>query len=154
MKFLYRVFNYSLTSTRIDLYLVRVVSWSVGVGVLALVAATLPRHAANSTELALSLGLAVLNCLIEGMYGTLSHRVQSADLVKKIPWRSRLWEWGGYAVGFALLLLGMGFTSILPFTRAGFISAFLLILAVTLATFCVGLSLTLKYLKSPPAATS
>ena len=34
MSFLYRIFNCSLTSMPIDLWLLRFASWSVGIGVL------------------------------------------------------------------------------------------------------------------------
>ncbi len=157
MNRLFRILNFSLTSTSIDLWLLRVASWSVGVGVLVLVALALPRHAANATELSLGLGLAVLNCLISVMYGGLSHRVQSAALRMKIPWRVRMWEWCSYALGSAILILGMWFTSTLPLGRAGFISAFLLIFAMTLATFSVGLLFTLSrgdFSRTVPSSSS
>ena len=143
MKRLYRIFNHSLTSTPIDLWLLRLAGWSIGVGVLAVVAVTLPRHAANQTELLLGLGLAALNCLIALMWSALSVRVNTVALAVKMHWRSRMWEWCTYPAGLAILSLGMWFTATLPLARAGFMIAFLLILALTLAAFCVGLLLTL-----------
>jgi len=139
-----RVLNYSLSTSPIDLCLVRLAAWSVGIGVLILVALTLPRRATNEAELTLGLGLAVLNCLVAVMFGILSPHVHSASLAVKMPWHARLWERCGYSVGVAVLTFGMWFTSTLPLTRAGFISAFLLIFATTLATFCVGLLITLS----------
>lgn len=96
MKRLYHIFTCSLTSTANDICLLRLASWSVGVGVLVLVAITLPRHAVNHAELALGLGLAVLNCLISVMYGMLAPRVQLTGEAMKWPWRSgQLSDWSG-----------------------------------------------------------
>src|SRR5579862_8456382 len=117
MKLLHRICNYSLTSTSADLWLLRVAGWSVGVGVLVLVALTLPRHAANPTELFLGLGLAVLNCVIALIWSALSVRVNSAA---QLPWRSRMWEWCSYPAGLAVAIVGMWFTATLPLGRAGF----------------------------------
>ncbi len=139
----HRICNFSVTSAPVDLLLLRGVGWVIGLGVLVLVTITLPRHATNTTELSLGLGLAVLNCLVAILFSNLSYRVQSADMVRKIPWRSRLCEWSSYIIGVAVFLLGMWFTAFLPLSRVGFIGAFLLILAIMLATFCVGLLLTL-----------
>lgn len=141
---LHRICNYTLTSAPIDLWLLRGVGWVIGLGVLVLVAITLPRHATNTAELSLGLGLALLNCLVAILFSNLSYRVQSADLVRKIPWRSRLWEWSSYVIGVAVFLLGMWFTAFLPLGRVGFICVFLLILVIMLATFCAGLLLTLN----------
>jgi hypothetical protein len=143
MKLLCRIFSYSLTSAPIDLWLLRLASWSAGVGVLVLVALTLPRHASSQTELLLGLGLAGLNCLVSVMFGTLATRIHFVGVAMKLPGRSRIWEWSGYLAGLTILLLGMWFLATLPLTRAGFISAILLILALTLATFCVGILFTL-----------
>lgn len=143
MQRLCRILHYSLTSAPMDLWLLRLAGWSVGVGVLVLVGVTLPRHATNPTELAVGLGLAVLNCLIALTWSTLSIRVNSAAMAGRLPWRSRMAEWCSYPAGLAVLILGFWFTSLLPLTRAGFVSAFLLLLATTLATLCTGLLFTL-----------
>jgi hypothetical protein len=143
MKLLGRILCFSVTPTPIDLFLVRSAGWSVGIGVLVLVALTLPRHASSPTELFLGLGIAGLNCLVSVIFGALAVRIHFAGLAVKMSARSRIWEWTGYFAGVAILVFGAWFLTTLPLTRAGFIIAILLILALTLATISVGILLTL-----------
>ena len=109
MKRIYRIFGFPVTPTPIDLLLVRLAGWSVGIGVLVLVALTLPRHASSPTELFLGLGLAGLNCLVSVVFGALAVRIHFAALAVKMSARSRMWEWTGYVAGIATLALGMWF---------------------------------------------
>jgi hypothetical protein len=161
MKRLYRLFSFPLSPTPIDLWLVRLAGWAVGIGVLVLVALTLPRHASSPTELFLGLGLAGLNCLVSVIFGTLAVRIHFAGLAMTRSGRSRMWEWTGYLPGVALLVLGTWFLTTLPLSRAGFVIAILLILALTLTTLAVGMLLTLSRhdfrvaasLSGSPAAT-
>jgi hypothetical protein len=143
MKRLYQICNCSLTSTPIDLWLVRLVTWAVGIGVLVLVALILPRHASSRIELFLGLGLAGLNCLVSVMFGLLATRLQFTEVTLKMPWRSRMLECASYPTGLAILILGMWFLTTLPLTSAGSISAVLLILVLTFSTVCVGILSTL-----------
>lgn len=154
MRGFHRILNYSLSSTPIDLWLLRLAGWSVGLGVLVLMALTLPKHASSRTELLLGLGLAGLNCLVSAMFGTLSSRLHVASQAVDLPARSRIWEWSGYAAGVAVLVLGMWVLTTLPLTRAGFISAILLIFALALTTFNVGILFTLIRNNLPLADSS
>jgi hypothetical protein len=153
MKRLYRIFSFPVTPTPIDLFLVRLAGWSVGIGVLVLVAVTLPRHASGPTELFLGLGLTGLNCLVSVIFGALAVRIHFAGLAVKMSGRSRIWEWTGYVAGVSMLVLGMWFLATLPLTRAGFIIAILLILALTLTSISVGILLTLIRHDFPVAAS-
>ena len=154
MKMFFRILYCPVSSTPIDLWLLRLSSWSVGFGILVLAAITLPRHASSRTELLLGLCLAVVTCLVSVMFGTLSIRNHVASQAIKIPARSRIWEWSGYAAGLAVLLLGTWSLTTLPLNRAGFVIAILLILALALSVFCVGILFTLVRHNIPHADSS
>jgi hypothetical protein len=95
MKRLHRIFSFPVTPTPIDLLLVRLAGWSVGIGVLVLVALTLPRYASKPSEVLLGLGLAGLNCLVSVAFGALAVRIHLGSLAVKMSGRSRIWEWAG-----------------------------------------------------------
>ncbi len=140
MKQLIRVLNFTVTPGPIDLWLLRLTCFAVAGGILAVAAIVVPRHALNDAELFLGLGLACMTCLVSVVFGNLAIRVEAV----KIAARQRFWEWLSYGVGLSILVLGMWLTTTLSLTRVGFICAFLLSLGTALATFSVGILVTLR----------
>jgi hypothetical protein len=143
MKRILNVLNRPLTGQKIDFWFCR---WGVcltGLTVLALVGWTMPKHATNLSEMYLGLTLGVLTCLLLVLFGFLNGRLQQVTTVFPIPHRSRLVEYGTYAMFPVLKGFGTSILATLPLARAGLMIGLLVLLSLNLVILCMGTLFTL-----------
>jgi hypothetical protein len=143
MTALQRLARLRLHAEPMDVWLSKWGSVAGGVLLLALSALALPALTASRAERLLGMGMATVACSILCLFGVLARRVHLAQHRGAAPWRARIGELAGLAIGLVAGGSGLCCLTTLRLAPAGMIIGGLLVTSFALAIMCLGLCSTL-----------
>jgi hypothetical protein len=143
MDALRRVPHLTLNEEPMDAWLSKWGSMASGLMLVALTLAALPSQAANRAELWVGIGTASVACSNLFLFGLLSRRVHLAWHRGAVSWRVRIGEFLGIAAALGIVGAGLWCIATRQLTLSGMIVGGLVIVAMAIATMCLGLWSTL-----------
>lgn len=143
MNTLQRVGRMPLHAEPMDAWLSKWGSIGGGLLLLAVSTAALRGRTADRTEFLLGIGMAAVACAVLCVFGVLARRVHLAWHRGAAPWRNRIGELAGIAIGLLVGGSALGYLMTLELAPSGMIIGGLLITSLSFAIMCLGLCSTL-----------